>query len=114
MVARSLLLLVGVVLLLVDDDERQVPDRSEHRRARSHRDARFAAADAVPLLGALVIGERRVQDGDLFAKDSVQIGGNARRQADLRHQQNRAAPRAASTCCIAARYTAVLPEPVTP
>ena len=91
-VARRLFLLVGVVVLLVDHDQRQVGHRRKHRRARAYHNVALAVADALPLLGALVVGERRVQDGDLVAEDLVQIGGHRRRQPDLRHQQNRRAP----------------------
>ena len=92
MIARRLLLLVAVIVLLIDDDERQVAHRGKDRRARADRDTGFAAADAVPLLGALGIAERRMQNGNLLAENAVQIGGDARSQSDLRHQQNRATP----------------------
>ncbi len=47
--------------------------------------------DALPLLGALVIAERGVQNGDLAGKNLLQIGGHRRSEADLRDQQNRRA-----------------------
>ena len=69
--------------------------------------------DAVPLLSALIVAQRGVQDSHLIAEDLVQIGRHRRRQADFRYQQNGRAA-LASTACMADRYTAVLPEPVTP
>ncbi len=88
-VARHLFLLVGAVLLFVHHDQGEVAHRREHRRARPHDHARIAVADAVPLLGPLGIGERGVQDRDLVSENLMQVGGGLRRQADLRHQQDR-------------------------
>ena len=88
MVARRLFLLVGRIVLLVDDDQREIGNRREDRRARADDHARFAALDAMPLLGAFFVGKRRVQDGDFVAEDLVQIGGDGGREADFRNQQN--------------------------
>ena len=87
-VARILFLLVGRVVLFVDDDEAEVGDGREDGRARADDDARFAAADAMPLLGALVRRERGVEQRDLVAEGGVELRGHGGRQADLRHQQN--------------------------
>ena len=78
-------------MLFVDDDERQVGHRREYRRARAYHNVGLAVADALPLLGALVIAQRGVQNGDLVGKDLLQIGGHGRSEPDLRHQQNRRA-----------------------
>ena len=88
MIARRFLLLVGRIVLFVDDDECEIVDRREHRRARAHDHARFAALDAMPLLGAFAIGERGMQDGHFVAEDLVQVGGDGWREADLRNEQN--------------------------
>ena len=87
-IARRFFLLVGGVVLFVDDDEREIGDRRKDRRARAHDHARFAALDAVPLLGALAVGQRGVQDGDFVAEDLMQVGGDGGRQADLGNQQD--------------------------
>ena len=42
----------------------------------------------MPLLGALLIGQRRVQDGDFVSEHLMQIGGHRRRKPDLRNQQD--------------------------
>ena len=52
-VARVALVLVGGVVLLVDDDQPEVVDRREHGRARPDADPRLAAAQAQPLVVAL-------------------------------------------------------------
>ena len=67
-VARRLFLLVAGVVLLVDEDEAEVGHGREDGGARADDDAGLAAADAVPLLGALVGRERGVQQGDLGAE----------------------------------------------
>ena len=82
-VARRFFLLVGGVVLFVDDDEREIGDRREDRRARADDHARVAALDAVPLLGAFAIGERGVQDGNFVAEDLVQVGGDGGSQTDF-------------------------------
>ena len=75
-VARHFFLLVGVVVLLIHHDERQVGHRREHGRACSYHNVGFAIADALPLLGALVVAEGGMQDGNFVAEDLVQIGGD--------------------------------------
>src|SRR3989338_6264487 len=49
-IARRLVLFIGRFMLLVDDDESQVPDRAEKRGACSDHDRGRAAFDAMPLL----------------------------------------------------------------
>ena len=56
-------------VLFVDDDEREICNGRKDRRPRADDDARFSTPDAMPLLGALVISEGGVQDGNLVAKD---------------------------------------------
>ena len=81
--------------------------RSRHRRkdgrARADHDARLAAPDAMPLLGALFRRERGVQQRDFVAEGAMELRRRRGRQADLRHQQNggpaRARARAASRPC---------------
>src|SRR5581483_5629210 len=69
MIARHFLLLVGGVLLLVDDDEREVTDGRENGGARADHDAGFPLANAVPLLGALSVGESGMEDSNLVSED---------------------------------------------
>ena len=64
-VARDVFLLVGVLVLLIDEDEAEVRQRREDGGARADDDAGDALADAVPFVEALALGEVRVQHGDL-------------------------------------------------
>src|SRR5262249_41053457 len=54
MIAWRLLLLVRVVVLFVDHDQGQIGNRGKDGGARADHDPRLAAADAMPLLRALV------------------------------------------------------------
>jgi hypothetical protein len=90
-VARRFFLLVGRVVLLVDDNECEIGDGSEDRRARAYDHARLSTLDAVPLLGAFAVGERGVEDGNFVAENLMQIGRDCRRQADFRNEENRGA-----------------------
>ena len=63
-VARGFFLLVALVVFFVDEDEAEVGDGGEDGGAGADDDGGFAAADAVPLLGALGGGEGGVEQGD--------------------------------------------------
>ncbi len=89
-VARVALVLVGRVVLLVDDDQPEPLDRREHRRARADAHARLAAAQAQPLVEALAVAERRVQDRDGVAEALDEPRHDLRRQRDLGHEHDRA------------------------
>ena len=78
MVAGRFFLLVRGVVLLIDDDESQINDGSEYRRARAYHHARVAAFDLMPLLIMFAIGESRVQDGHFVTEDLMQVGGHRR------------------------------------
>ena len=93
-VAGVALLLVGGVVLLVDDDQAEVADRGEDGRARADADARLAAAQAPPLVVALAGGEGRVEDGEAVAEPGAEAGHRLRREADLGDEDDRAAGRA--------------------
>ena len=87
-VARRFFLLVGGVLLFVDDDQSEIGHRREDCRARADHHARVAALDAMPLLGAFFVGERGVQDGDFVAENLMQVGGDGGREADFRDEED--------------------------
>ena len=91
-IARRLLLLVGGIMFFVDDDQREIGNRREDGRASADDHARVPALDAMPLLRALLVGERGVQDGNFIAEDLVQIGGDRWREADFRDEENGGAP----------------------
>ncbi len=78
-------------MLLVDHDQAEVRHRREDRRARAHHDARLAVADAPPLVVALPGRELAVQHRDRRAEAAPGRAHQHRREADLRHEQDRAA-----------------------
>ena len=88
-ISRRLFLLVRRILLLIHDHQRQIRNRSEHRRARAHYHARLSALDAMPLLRPLLIRQRRVQNSNFFTEHMMQISRHCRRKPDLRNQQDR-------------------------
>ena len=55
-------------MLLVDDDEAEPLERREHRRARADDDVDVAAADALPLVVPLAVGQAAVLNGDAVAE----------------------------------------------
>ena len=59
-VARALVLLVRGVVLFVDDDQADVLERGEHGGAGADHDVDVAAADALPLIVPLAVGEAAV------------------------------------------------------
>ena len=67
-IAGQLRLLVGSVMLLVDDNQREVGDGRKDSGASADDDVGFAAADAMPLRGAFRGAERGVQECDLIAE----------------------------------------------
>ncbi len=78
-------------MLFVDDDETQVLDRREDGRAGADHDARFSAAYAIPLLGALIGRKRGVQEGHAGAEEGMQLTRHRWGETNLRNQQNGAA-----------------------
>ncbi len=86
-IAQALLLLVGGVVLLVDEDQREVRQRGQHRQPRAEHDARFAAVRRQPVQRARLLGQTAVQRSQ---RHPGKTRGNARlqlrRQVDLGHQ----------------------------
>ena len=56
-VARGAVLFVGVLMLLIDDDDAEVGQWSEDRTAGTNDDARFALADTMPFIKTLALRE---------------------------------------------------------
>ena len=90
-VARIRLLLVRRVVLLVDADDADPIERGEDRRAGADDDRSVAACDPLPLVAALGLGERRVEDGDAVAEAGAEAADRLRRERDLRDEHDRAA-----------------------
>ena len=77
---------VGVLLLLVDDDEADVFQRREDRAAGAHHDIGAAVLDHLPLQKPLGMVEGRMLHGHPLAEPALQSQDHLGRQADLRHQ----------------------------
>src|SRR5207342_179679 len=89
-VGRVPLLLVGGVVLLVDDDQAEVANRGEDGGAGPDTDARLAAAQPPPLVVALAGGEGRVEDGEAVAEAGTEASHRLRGEADLGDEDDRA------------------------
>ena len=89
-VAEALFLLVGGVVLLVDDHDAEVAHRREHRRARADRQRHRAGPQRTPRARALALGEARVQHRDRVAEAGPEPADQLRRERDLGHQEQRA------------------------
>ena len=78
--------LVGVLLLLVQDDKAQIRAGGKHRRAGSHHHLGFTLSGAFPLVVPLSHGKAAVKHRHLLSKvgchQPQQLGG----QGDFRHQ----------------------------
>ena len=100
-VARVALVLVGRLVLLVDDHEAELRERREDGRARADGDPRLAAAQAQPLVVALALAELRVQHRDRVAEARLEARDRLRRERDLGHEHEHRLPaaRAASAAC---------------
>ncbi len=86
MIARSFLLLVTVLLLLIDNDEAEFFERSEDGRARADNDASLPVADAPPFASALDIVEGGVEHSyafELSAKPGAALAANPKGERDL-------------------------------
>jgi len=59
-IARGVVLLVGRVLLLVHDDEPEIPERQEHGGARAHHEVQLPRGGRAPHVRALSGTERAV------------------------------------------------------
>ncbi len=77
-------------MLLVDHDQPEPLDRSEHGRARTHAHARLPDPQTTPLLASLCDGEARVEHRDRVAEALGETGDDLRRERDLRDKHDRA------------------------
>ena len=91
-VAQPVLLLVGRVVLLVDDHEAEARQRREDGRARPDHQPRAAVADPPPLVPAFARPEPAVQDGQRVAEAGAHAVHELMRERDLRHEQQHVAP----------------------
>ena len=77
-------------MLFIDDDDPEVRNRSEDRRASPEHDARVSAEGASPRPEPLGIGERRVEHCHRRVESIAESPNELRRQTDLGHQHERA------------------------
>ena len=91
-VPRIRLLLVRRVLLLVDADHAEPRHRREHRRAGADDDGRVTGRDPLALVPPLRLAQRRVQHRHAVAEPLAEAAERLRRQRDLGHEHDRAAP----------------------
>src|SRR5580658_2975467 len=87
-VARSFFLFVAGLLFFIHDDQAEIFERRENGRARADYYARFAVADAPPFAGAFAIGQRAVQDCDLFAEAGADQAANPEGERDFWDQDD--------------------------
>ena len=85
-IAHAVLLLVGLVVLLIDDNEAEIGIRQKQRRARADHDRDFAVGDGFPGAGALA----RRKFGMPFRRADAEARGETveelRGERDLRHE----------------------------
>jgi hypothetical protein len=81
-----------VVVFLVDDHQPEAANRGEDRRARPDDDVHEAAADPVPLVVALSIGEPTVLNRYASSEHVAEHLGDRGGQRDLRHEHERGPP----------------------
>lgn len=90
-VAKTVLLLEGVVMFLIDDDQARVLQRGEDGRARADDDAGTAGAGVQPGVEPLAVAEIGVQNMDRYPKASPEAGQRLGGKADLGYQHQRLA-----------------------
>ena len=93
-VPRGLVLLVGRLVLLVDDDQPQVPDRGEDGRAGPDDDPRLAGGEREPAVEPLALAQVAVPDDAPVARGDrgepgPQPGDALRGQRDLGNEVDR-------------------------
>ena len=88
MVARRIFGFVGILLLLVDDDEAEIAAWGKHGTARTDHNTRPAGFDTLPLVIPLANGERAVQNRDIVPEIRGENTDHLRCKRDLRHEQD--------------------------
>jgi hypothetical protein len=79
-------------VLLVDDDEADVGQRREHRRARPHAHPGLAATQPRPLVVAFTPAQRRMEHGHHVAEAGLEAAQRLRGEGDLGDQDDGRAP----------------------
>ena len=92
-VSGTLLLLVGGIVLFIDDNESQIVQRGEHRRPRAYDHVDLAAPDAMPLIVSRAGRQPAVLYRHAVSERSPEGIRHRRCQRDFRHQHQHPAPR---------------------
>ena len=79
-------------MLLVDDDQPELAHRREDGGPRADGDPRLAGPQAPPLVVALPLPQRRVQQRDGVAEAGLEAADRLGRERDLGHQHDHALP----------------------
>ncbi len=91
-VPQAVVLFVGGVVLLIHDDQPEVPDRRKKGRPGADDQTDIAAPEPFPLVIPHAPGDAAVEDGDLpLRKPFADAGEELRREGDLRDEIDRAA-----------------------
>ena len=86
------LLLVGLVVLLVDDDQADTVERSEDRGPSADDDPRVTARDPRPLVTPLGVTERRMDDRDRVTEALPEATDGLRGERDLGDEHDHTVP----------------------
>jgi hypothetical protein len=92
MVAGRGILLVGGLVLFVDDDDAKVLHGGEDGGTGADNDVGLAAAETLPFVVALAGGEGAMQDGHAVAETGLEAPDGERGERDLGDQDDGAAP----------------------
>ena len=90
MVAGAALLFEARIVCLVDDDDSQIGEGREDRRARSNDDVDFVSLDPAPLVEALASGQPRMEHGDAIPEVSPEGGDELRSERNFGEEDQRA------------------------
>ena len=87
-VADAVLLFVGSVVLLVDDDQRKARQCAKHRQPRAEHQIRVAACGGIPIRAPLAIGQSAVKGHGMCARQPcTHARFELRRQVDLGNKE---------------------------
>src|SRR4029077_16343184 len=93
-IARRFLLLVGALVLFVDDDDTQLVQWREYRAAGANHDPRGASMNSMPLIVALALGKMAVKNRHFaleIRKARLESFDRLGRKGDFRYQDERRA-----------------------
>ena len=90
-IARRFLLLVGGLVLFIDDDQPEIFERSKHSAARADHDPRPTGLNLVPFIVPLAFGQMAVQNRDRvlrFGKTALESLHGLRRERNFRNEHD--------------------------